>query len=194
MDSISVAGISEILLTGKPSTMNKGVLSLVIEPPPRTLIITSASGFPSGVVIFTPASLPAIASTGEATGTDAMVALSNEATEPVISLRFTVPYPIATTSSSICASSFNTIFKDSTDDVIFTFWVIYPTYETVRISPAEAFNSKFPDISVTEPLPLFCTITFTPIKGSPVSSTTVPASFFCCTTSFFSTTSSDKII
>ena len=67
MSSMSDAGISEMDSTGKPSTINSGVLSPVIEPPPRTRIFISASGDPSVVVICTPAILPVNASVADAT-------------------------------------------------------------------------------------------------------------------------------
>ena len=71
--------------------MNKGVLSPVMEPPPRTRIFISASGEPSVVVICTPAILPCSASVAEATGTAASTSELTVATEPVRSLRFTEP-------------------------------------------------------------------------------------------------------
>ena len=55
--------------TCTPSTIYKGELSCVMEPPPLTLILTSASGEPSAVVTCTPANLPANASAAELTGT-----------------------------------------------------------------------------------------------------------------------------
>ena len=91
MSSMSVGGMSEILSTGKPSTINSGSLLCVIEPPPRTRIDIVASGEPSVVVICTPAILPCNASVAEATGTAASVSELTVATEPVRSLRFAVP-------------------------------------------------------------------------------------------------------
>ena len=105
---MSVGGISEILSTGKPSTINKGSLLCVIDPPPRTRIFISASGEPSVVVIWTPAILPCNASVAEATGTAANVSEFTVATEPVKSFFLAVPYPITTTSSKACASSAKT--------------------------------------------------------------------------------------
>ena len=105
MSSMSDAGISEMDSTGKPSTINSGVLSPVIEPPPRTRIFISASGDPSVVVICTPAILPVNASVADATGTTVNASEFTVATEPVKSFFLAVPYPITTTSSSACASS-----------------------------------------------------------------------------------------
>ena len=83
--------MSEMDSTGKPSTMNRGVLSPVMEPPPRTRIFISASGEPSVVVICTPAILPVRASVAEATGTAASTSELTVATEPVRSFFFTEP-------------------------------------------------------------------------------------------------------
>lgn len=83
MSSMSDAGISEMDSTGKPSTINSGVLSPVIEPPPRTRIFISASGDPSVVVICTPAILPVNASVADATGTTVNASEFTVATEPV---------------------------------------------------------------------------------------------------------------
>ena len=91
MSSISVAGMSEIDSTGKPSTINNGVLSPVIEPPPRTRILISASGEPSVVVICTPAIFPCKASVAFATGIAAKVSELTVATEPVRSFFLAVP-------------------------------------------------------------------------------------------------------
>ena len=77
--------------TGKPSTMNNGSLLCVMEPPPRTRILTVASGEPSEVLTCTPANLPVSASEADATGTAARASLLTVATEPVMSLRFTEP-------------------------------------------------------------------------------------------------------
>ena len=91
MSSMSVAGMSLMVSTGKPSTMYNGSLLCVIEPPPRTLIFTSASGEPSVVVTCTPAILPVRASVADATGTSARALLLTVATEPVRSFFFTAP-------------------------------------------------------------------------------------------------------
>ena len=88
---ISVGAMSLMLDTGNPSTIYKGELSCDNEPPPRTRIFISASGEPSVVVMFTPASLPVKASTALETGTAAMSSALTEATAPVRSRRLTVP-------------------------------------------------------------------------------------------------------
>ncbi|MCY1524383.1 hypothetical protein D9M68_593130 [compost metagenome] len=58
IDSISCGAMFEMEETGKPSTIYKGVLSPVMEPPPRTRTTSSASGEPSVVAMLTPANLP----------------------------------------------------------------------------------------------------------------------------------------
>src|SRR5690606_10684013 len=71
--SMSLGAISEIELTGKPSTIYNGELSWVMEPPPLTLTVSSASGDPSVLDIFNPATRPWIASRAEDTGAALMV-------------------------------------------------------------------------------------------------------------------------
>ena len=88
---MSDAGMSEMDSTGKPSTMNSGSLLWVMEPPPRTRMVISASGEPSVVVICTPAIFPWRASVALATGTAAKTSELTVATEPVRSLRLTEP-------------------------------------------------------------------------------------------------------
>ena len=83
IDSISEDEISEILSIGNPSTMNRGLLSCVIEPPPRTRICTSASGAPSATVTCTPAIRPARADSVLAIGIDVSALPFTDDTEPV---------------------------------------------------------------------------------------------------------------
>src|SRR5690606_6748589 len=99
IDAISAGATSEMEGTGNPSTINKGVLSPVMDPPPRTLIDISASGEPSVALICTPGSFPWIASTADATGAATIASALIEETAPVRSFLRAVPYPIATTSS-----------------------------------------------------------------------------------------------
>jgi hypothetical protein len=55
IEAISCGAItSNAFSTWTPSTMYKGELSWVIEPPPRTRMITSAPGAPSEVIACTP--------------------------------------------------------------------------------------------------------------------------------------------
>ena len=133
---MSLAGISDIDSTGKPSTIRRGELSPVIEPPPRTRIFISASGEPSVVVICTPAILPVRASVAEATGTAVKASELTVATDPVKSLRLTAPYPITTTSSRACVSS---VITTSTRLLPLTFSssVFIPTYENTIVEFCE---------------------------------------------------------
>ena len=182
MSSMSVAGMSLMDSTGNPSTMNRGSLLCVMEPPPRTRIFISASGEPSVVVICTPASLPCIASTAEATGTPTNASASTVATDPVMSFFFTEPYPITTTSSRFCASSRRTTFSGA----FLPFstgisWDKYPMYEKTSTLPAGTFASlKLPSKSVMAPVLAPFTCTLTPISGSPAGSFTVPVTFCPC--------------
>ncbi len=85
---MSPGAISLMVETGKPSTMNKGELSWVIEPPPRTRTLISASGPPSEVVTWTPAIRPVMASAADDTGIASSTFELTDETEPVRSLRF----------------------------------------------------------------------------------------------------------
>ena len=91
MLSISVGGISLILLTWNPSTMNSGSLLCVIEPPPRTRILTAASGEPSVVTTLTPARRPVMALEAEVVGMFFNVFSPTEEIAPVKSFLRALP-------------------------------------------------------------------------------------------------------
>src|SRR3954468_8428586 len=76
--------------TCTPSTMYKGELSWVIDPPPRTRITTSAPGAPSDDTTCTPASRPCNISAAEDNGTSLNCRALTDETEPVTSLLCTV--------------------------------------------------------------------------------------------------------
>ena len=90
MDWISEDGMSLMDSTGKPSTMYSGLLSWVMELPPRTRILTSASGSPSVVTTETPAIFPERAWETEVTGCSVSLSEPTEATAPRRSRRLTV--------------------------------------------------------------------------------------------------------
>ena len=75
---------------GKPSTIYSGELLWVMEPPPRTRILMSASGSPSVVVTETPAIFPERAWLMLFTGCSASFSLPTEDTDPKRSRRLTV--------------------------------------------------------------------------------------------------------
>ena len=79
------------LPTSNPSNMISGLLSCVIEPPPRTKILISASGEPSTAVTCTPGSLPTMASAAEVVCTFSNILPDTLAIEPVRLPLFCVP-------------------------------------------------------------------------------------------------------
>ena len=74
-------------------------MSPVIDIPPLTLTLTSASGEPSAVEAVTPAKRPFNASAAELTGISFKSFALTLAIDANTFLRFTVWYPITTTSS-----------------------------------------------------------------------------------------------
>ena len=88
-------------------------MSPVIDIPPLTRTLTSASGEPSAVVAVTPAKRPFKASAAELTGTSFKSFALTLATDAKTFLRFTVWYPITTTSSvSAAVDTIDTLSVD----------------------------------------------------------------------------------
>ena len=87
---ISEEEMSLMLSTGNPSTMYRGLLSWVMEPPPRTRILISASGSPSVVTTDTPAIFPERAWLTVVTGCSVSLSLLTDDTEPSRSRLLTV--------------------------------------------------------------------------------------------------------
>src|SRR5690606_14795751 len=89
--SISDGDTSEILLTGKPSTIYNGLLSCDSDVPPRTRILISASGDPSVEVTCTPAKRPVSVSATVATGIFFKSSPPTDTIDPVKSAFLAVP-------------------------------------------------------------------------------------------------------
>ena len=147
----------------------------MIEPPPRTLILISASGSPSVVVTCTPAILPVRASATVATGTEESVLLSTDDTEPMRSLRFTVAYPMTTVSSRKFASS-SRATSTLVEFPMTTCCVLIPMQENTRVFPLASGTSMAyrPSTSVETPKVVPSTNTETPTSGCPSASLTTP--------------------
>ena len=102
-----------------------------------------------------------------------------KSTAPVVVALVFVPYPIATTSWSITASSFNFMFRTVFPPTS-TFSDFIPIKEKIRFFPLGTAISYLPSMSEIVPVVVPSTITETPGIGLPSKSSTTPCTTFCC--------------
>ena len=115
-------------VTGTPSMTMSGSLFALSEAAPRIRIVEEEPGCPDGGVTSRPETLPTRAWPGVVMAPRFTSSLLIATTDPVMSLFFTVPYPITTTSSRNSASSASSTVPGRAEAV--KTWVAYPMQDT----------------------------------------------------------------